>query len=88
MEAAQAQKRDRTEKDQMIENQLAQRRMLKERAAAQRQSLEQRKREVQTDLSRFNELAQGNPQSKLEEFKRSRQAYRRRAPPRDRGPER
>lgn len=88
LEAAQAQKRDRTEKDQMIENQLAQRRMLKERAAAQRQSLEQQKREVQTDLSRFNELAQGNPQSKLEEFKRSRQANRRRAPPRDRGPER
>lgn len=88
LEAARAHKRGREEKDRVITEQLAQRRMLKERVVTQKQTLERQKREVQTDLSRFNELAQGNPQTKLEEFKRNRRTNRRRAPPRDREPER
>lgn len=88
LDAAAAQKRDRRERDRMIAEQLQQRRMLKERAVAQQQALNRLHEQVKTDLSRFNELSKGNAHTKLEEFKRSRKTNRRRAPPKDRGPER
>ena len=54
-EAAAALRRDRAEKDQLVFDQLAQRRMLKQRATVLQQQFRDQRQEIERDVSRFKE---------------------------------
>lgn len=72
LEVRQAQERDQGAKDQLIANQLAQRRMIQQRASMLKQHFQEQKQELRSDIMQFKEMRQSSLDTQREEFKRTR----------------
>ncbi|MDF2368876.1 hypothetical protein [Sneathiella sp.] len=71
-EAKQALERDQRTKGQFIANQLAQRRLIQERASMLKNHFHEQKQDLRSDISQFKEMQQSNLDARREEFKRIR----------------
>lgn len=88
LQTKQAQEHAQRQKDQLIQNQLAQRRLLKAQVRTQRQKLETKKQDIERDKATYESLQRTELDNAREAFKRKRRTESERRRPRSRSPNR